>query len=275
MNNATPPPKRWLPVPDYEGLYEISSHGQAHSLRKNIILKPSYSNTGGYPMVHLYKNGQGEGKYLHQMVMEAFVGPCPEGQEVRHLDGNPRNCRWAPGNEEETKAAGGNLIYGTKRENQFDQVAHGTHPWASRDCCENDHELTEDNVWIEYGEDGAFVARRCKACNRDRSAKQREKRKTDERRCKEDGCGKPYFALDWCSMHYAQNYMDQPGNREKVAARNAAWYQRRKEEGDPTWVPSADLPPEKLERRRALARERQRRYQERKRQASGEASGAA
>lgn len=258
--------ERWLSIPGWEDLYEVSSHGKVKSLRRNIILKPSYTNSGGYALVLLCRSGTRKGKYVHQLVLEAFVGPCPEGMETRHLDGDPTNNRWAPGDEEETRKAGGNLIYGTKRENQFDQVAHGTHPWASRDICENNHELTEDNIWIEYYEDGTFKARRCKACNRDRSAKQREKRKTDERRCKEEGCGKPYLALDWCAMHYAQNYKQRPGNAEKVAARSAAWYKERKESGNPSWKPAAELTPEQLERRRELARERQRRYQERKRQ---------
>jgi hypothetical protein len=266
MNDATPAPERLLPVPDWGDLYEVSSQGYVRSLRRGIILKPSYTNSGGYALVVLCRNGTKKAQYVHQLVLEAFVGPCPVGMETRHLDGDPTNNHWAPGNEEETRKAGGNLIYGTKRENQFDQVTHGTHPWASRDLCENDHELTEDNTWIEYYEDGTFKARRCKACNRDRSAKQREKRKIDDRRCKEDGCGKPYLALDWCAMHYAQNYKQRPGNAGRVAARNAAWYKERKESGNPSWKPAAELSPEQLERRRELSRERQRRYQERKRQ---------
>ncbi len=264
MNEITP--EEWRPVPDYGDLYEVSNHGRARSLRRNLILKPGHTNTGGYPQVVLYRDGKQKAKYLHQLVMEAFVGECPPGMEVRHLDGNPLNNRWAPGDEEETKAAGGNLIYGTSSENKFDEVRHGTHYEASRTQCDSGHELTDENTWIEYYPDGTFRARRCKTCNRDRSTRQRAKRKTDERRCKEEGCGKPYLALDWCAMHYAQNYKQQSGNREKVAARNAAWYRERKEAGNPSWVPSGDLPPEKLERRRAQARERQRRYQERKRQ---------
>jgi hypothetical protein len=216
-------------------------------------MRAAYNNSGHYPMVILSRDGERKARYVHHLVLEAFVSPCPDGMEARHLDGNPYN----PDRD--------NLAWGTISENQFDQVRHGTHPWASRDRCENDHELTDDNTWIEYYPDGTFRARRCKACNRDRSTKQRAKRQADERRCKEEGCDKPYAAVGWCSMHYAQNYKQQPGKAEKVAARNAAWCRERKEAGNPTWVASADLPPEKLERRRALARERQRRYRQRKR----------
>lgn len=269
MDDTTP--ERWLPVPTWEGYYEVSDRGFVRSLPRFVngrggsrrlasgrTLKPSYSNTGGYPMVNLTLGDRKEGRYVHDLVMRAHVGEPPEGQEVRHLDRDERNAalRDADGVQR--------LVYGTHGENMFDQVSHGTHYEGSRTRCDAGHELTDDNVWIEYDEDGNFRARRCKACNRDRSTKQREKRKTDERRCKEPDCGGPYFALDWCSTHYAQNYREQPGKREEVAARNAAWYQRRKDEGNPSWVPTADLSPEKLERRRALARERARRYRDRK-----------
>lgn len=263
MNDATPAPERWLPVVGLEGYYEISDLGPVRSLYRNSmrILRPSYSNTGGYPLYILTVNGVRYPRYGHQMVAEAFIGECPVGQEVRHLDRDVRNAALRDANGIQR------LVYGTHGENMLDQVRHGTHYEGSRTHCDADHELTGDNVWIEYDEGGTFRARRCRTCNRDRSAKQREKRKTDERRCKEPDCDGPYLALDWCATHYAQNYKEQPGNREKVAARNAAWYQRRKEEGNPSWVPTADLSPEKLDRRRALARERARRYRER--QAAG------
>jgi HNH endonuclease/NUMOD4 motif len=31
---------------------------------------------------------------VHRLVLEAFVGPCPPGQECRHLNGNPSDNRW-------------------------------------------------------------------------------------------------------------------------------------------------------------------------------------
>jgi NUMOD4 motif-containing protein len=271
MDHVTP--ERWLPVPTWEGYYEVSDHGFVRSLPRFVngrggsrrlipgrILKPSYTNTGGYPMVNLSLGDRKEGRYVHDLVMRAHVGEPSEGQEVRHLDRDERNAalRDAAGVQR--------LIYGTSGENKHDQVRHGTHPEGSRTHCDADHELTEDNTRIDYYPDGTFMARRCKTCDRDRSARQRAKRQNDERHCKEDGCGKPYFGRGWCSMHYVQWQKEQPGGREKIAARQAVWYEERKQSGNPAWVPSADLPPEKLERRRALARERMRRYNARKRQ---------
>lgn len=53
-------------------------------------------------------------RFVHRLVLEAFVGPCPEGQQCRHLDGNPLNNQLS------------NLAWGTPRENHADSVRHGT-----------------------------------------------------------------------------------------------------------------------------------------------------
>lgn len=51
---------------------------------------------------------------VHRLILEAFVGPCPEGMECRHLDGDPSNNRLE------------NLRWGTPKENAADRVRHGT-----------------------------------------------------------------------------------------------------------------------------------------------------
>jgi hypothetical protein len=183
---------QWCPVVGFEEYYKISDEGNVLSLRRNIILKPSYSNSGGYPMVVLFRDGRQKGKYLHHLVLEAFIGPKPSGQEARHLDGDCRN------------PALSNLAWGTSSENKLDEIRHGTHYEASRTSCDNDHEWTEENTKIARYSDGSFKQRICKQCARDRSAALRTKRVTDNRRCGEPGCDKPYFGRGWCSMHYAQ-----------------------------------------------------------------------
>lgn len=52
----------------------------------------------------------------HQLVLLAFVGPPPEGHEVRHRDGVSSNNFLM------------NLTYGTGLENQQDRRIHGTAP---------------------------------------------------------------------------------------------------------------------------------------------------
>jgi hypothetical protein len=52
--------------------------------------------------------------------LEAFVGPCPSGQEAAHLDGDPANNRLD------------NLAWKTPVENMGDQEKHQTLNWGER-----------------------------------------------------------------------------------------------------------------------------------------------
>jgi len=207
MDDVTP--ERWAWVPDYEGLYRVSDRGDVWSepraTTRGGILKHVIVKANGYHWVTLTKDGKQKPRQVHKIVMEAFVGPCPEGQEVRHLDGNPGNNRWAPGDEAETVAAGGNLIYGTHAENMRDKHRHGTTWQLNVTECPQGHEYTPENTMINNK--GSRV---CLTCKRERGLEQ-------------------YYA--------------------------------RKATGKQVWTPSADLPPNELEKRRARAREQQRRRQ--------------
>lgn len=208
MNEITPAPERWLPVPRYEGIYEVSSHGQvvSHQRKTSRTLRPSWYT--GYGVVILYRDGQREGRTVHSLVMEAFAGPCPPGREVRHLDGNPANNRWAPGaTEEEVRAAGGNLFYGSSGDNKRDQVDHGTHYESSRDCCDAGHEFTEANTRIVRWPDGSFKQRYCRACQNDRTKKRRRDLAQSGKPCtSEEGCDGFVWAKDLCEMHYMRQW---------------------------------------------------------------------
>src|SRR5262245_28162285 len=52
--------------------------------------------------------------YVHRLVLEAFVGPCPPGQTACHNDGDTANN------------ALGNLRWDTRTENMADKKKHGT-----------------------------------------------------------------------------------------------------------------------------------------------------
>ena len=85
----------WKSVVNYEGLYEVSNYGKVKSLsrpgcRKDRILKPT-RNRGGYLYVFLAKDGKNKFFTNHRLTLIAFKGPCPEGMEARHLDGNQLN----------------------------------------------------------------------------------------------------------------------------------------------------------------------------------------
>ena len=152
----------WKPVPDYGGLYEVSNHGQVWSVprattRGGILKHIIYPN--GYHFITLTRDGEQQRFPVHGLVMRAFVGPYPEGLEVRHLDGDPGNNRWAPGNEEETRALGGNLVYGTHSENMRDKKDHGTEWQSNVTRCPKNHEYTPENTRIYKS--GSRACREC------------------------------------------------------------------------------------------------------------------
>jgi NUMOD4 motif len=205
------PPERWLPVPGWENLYEVSSHGQVESHHRATprILRPGYMKKSGYAVVGLNENGVQVTRTVHSLVLEAFAGPPGPGQEARHLDGNPANNRWAPGNEEEARAAGGNLVYGTSGQNNLDQVAHGTHNKASRKKCAQGHRYTPENTVLVCNPDGSVRQRACRECQKSRSARFREMESdaplSDEDRCTdEEGCDRRKVARGLCRKHYAR-----------------------------------------------------------------------
>lgn len=59
-------------------------------------------------------------RLVHHLVLEAFVGPCPEGMECCHNDGDNSNNRL------------GNLRWDTKRSNESDKSKHGTNNQGER-----------------------------------------------------------------------------------------------------------------------------------------------
>jgi len=163
----------WRPVVGYEGYYEVSDQGRVRSLdqhgvdsrgrpkfRKGVTLKPSYAGTG-YPHVVL----KGKSRNVHTLVMESFVGPRPEGMQVRHLDSNRANAR------------ADNLAYGTPAENQADRWLAGTHE-ALMENCRKGHPFTEENTII-VRRNGVYRQRSCRACNQERQARYRERKRKE------------------------------------------------------------------------------------------------
>lgn len=77
--------ERWLPVKDYEGLYEVSDLGRIKSLPKYhgngtkklmpIKILKSFSNPKGYRIVDLPKNGRRRTTTVHRVVATTFLHP--------------------------------------------------------------------------------------------------------------------------------------------------------------------------------------------------------
>lgn len=102
----------WLPVPGFEGCYEVSSTGVVRSLDRGVrtqhgsrtthgvVLKPRL-NRAGYLRVNLSVEQRHCARTIHTIVAAAFHGEKPSAQHhAAHYDGNKlnnsaSNIRWA------------------------------------------------------------------------------------------------------------------------------------------------------------------------------------
>lgn len=86
------PGEIWLPVPEWEERYHVSTFGRVKSFKgKTKILKPSCLPTG-YLFVGLHKGGKQTKLLIHRLVALTFI-PNPDSKpEVNHIDGHPLNC---------------------------------------------------------------------------------------------------------------------------------------------------------------------------------------
>lgn len=69
------------PIPNYEGLYEVSNIGNVKSLKYKKNLKPYFSKKG-YLRFILSKNKNIKGFHAHQLVAMAFLGHTPCGMKL-------------------------------------------------------------------------------------------------------------------------------------------------------------------------------------------------
>lgn len=125
----------WRDIPSRPG-YQASSDGRIRSVDRvkrtsngqtrryrGKMLAPASSNQLGHKKVRVC----GRTEYVHRLVAEAFFGPCPEGMQVAHNDGNVENNHAR------------NLRYATPKENSADKRRHNTllrgelHPSAKLD----------------------------------------------------------------------------------------------------------------------------------------------
>jgi hypothetical protein len=56
------------------------------------VLKPGKTKDG-YLKVELFNNGRPCSRYVHRLVVEAFIGAIPAGLEVNHISGEKANNR--------------------------------------------------------------------------------------------------------------------------------------------------------------------------------------
>ena len=119
--------EKWKSIVGFKGFYEVSNYGNIRTYHqprnKKVNTSPPYIkeqtvDKDGYKRVSLYKTTNNK-KYntvkgVHQLVLESFIGPCPDGKESSHLDGDPTNNNL------------NNLIWETHIENNKRRKKHGT-----------------------------------------------------------------------------------------------------------------------------------------------------
>lgn len=81
----------WKNIDDFSK-YQISNQGQIKvRLTWDFRLLKSGKTKEGYSRIMLYRNNRCYCKLIHRLVLEAFVGKCPEGLEANHKDGVKAN----------------------------------------------------------------------------------------------------------------------------------------------------------------------------------------
>ena len=153
MVDVTPEEWRPAPYPDYADFYQISSTGRLLSVRSGTLLKLYPIAGKGRLARSVRANGKIKIIVIHTAVALAFLGPRPEGMQIRHLDGNHLNNNvW-------------NLCYGTASENMQDRTRHGNNPNTNKTHCPAGHEYTPENTY--YRKNGGRV---CRTCSREKKA---------------------------------------------------------------------------------------------------------
>lgn len=111
-------PEIWKSVVGFETLYEVSDHGRVRSVLRLDSRKHKrgghpmklYQNGRDYLVVKLTRDGKSKLRKVHQLVLEAFVGPRPEGAIGCHSDDVKLNNLLT------------NLYWGTSADNGADRV---------------------------------------------------------------------------------------------------------------------------------------------------------
>lgn len=149
----------WRPIDGWDGFYEVSDRGAVRSLDRFVIharfgpthksfyrgrvLKPGWGS--GYAVITLVETGRNrrEQRYVHDMVLVAFVGPKPTGFEVCH----------GPAGERVNTLE--NLRYDTRQANSLDR-----HKWGEG--------------WKKHGRHGLLTS--CAVCQTEITVYRRKQR---------------------------------------------------------------------------------------------------
>lgn len=116
--------EEWKTIPGFSN-HQITKTGlvkrlwHRHKSKQNELL--AY-RPGGYKKMYQRVHIDYQDKYVHRLVLETFVGPCPDGYQCAHLDGNTKNNHLS------------NLAWVTPLENSSHKIIHGTSGAGSKNA---------------------------------------------------------------------------------------------------------------------------------------------
>lgn len=155
--------EEWREIPDYEGRYEVSSHGRVKSLPfwannrwgpmlRSEKIRELSPNSKGYLWADLSDgNGTVSRVLVHRLVLLAFVGEPPPGKpNGLHRDDDHLNNHVS------------NLYWGDQSENINDSIRNGTWANTAKQTCQINHLLVAPNL-VEWQSDQDH--RSCLACS--------------------------------------------------------------------------------------------------------------
>lgn len=153
--------EEWRPVAGYEDRYEVSNIGRFRSVTRTARtangslrtytgrILAGRPNPRGHLLVQLWRNRVSDQRLLHRLVLEAFVGPCPDGMLGCHYDDDPSNNHIS------------NLRWATRADNSLDATRNGRNRNALKTHCPQGHPYDEQNTKRGSRQAG----RQCRTCN--------------------------------------------------------------------------------------------------------------
>ena len=139
--------EEWRAVPGFEGRYEVSSNGQVRSLDRvtvgrrcarkfsGQVLRPDTAR--GRWSVTLCRDGKLVRESIHRIVAAAFIGPCPEGLWVDHINQDPTdnracNLRYATPSENRLNTSYMRAASGVRHVHWNPAKSNYKNPWQAR-----------------------------------------------------------------------------------------------------------------------------------------------
>lgn len=132
MNLDQQQAEEWRIIKDFPD-YAVSDMGRVKRIKGNIL--NGSKNTNGYILVVLICNGIRKSKLIHRLVLENFIGPCPDNHQCNHKDGIKQNNSLP------------NLEWVTRSENMRHSYGMGLHPLRSGQENHN-AKLKNNEAWL-------------------------------------------------------------------------------------------------------------------------------